>query len=451
MVAAEKTRATHALRPYLPATRDFASGKDSQRAFLDRCLAAIAQHEAEIGAFVHLNIEGARAASDGATERWRKGEALSPIDGMPIGIKDIMETEDMPTELGSPLFTGWRSGRDAAAVRALREAGAVILGKTVTTEFAATEPRGTRNPHDLGRTPGGSSSGSAAAVAAGFLPAALGTQVVGSLLRPASYCGCFGFKPSFGGINRGGSHDGLSQSCTGVIAASLAECWVVAREIVLRIGGDPGHPGIVGPADAVRPTPPQRLAILRTAGWGKASDAAKAAFAAALARLAKRGVAIVDSHADLAAAEAAIADAQSLTKQIDGWEARWPLNVYRDRDATKLSKHMLDRLAAAEALGVEKYRALIAQRAEARRIFAKLAAIADAVVTLSATGAAPIGLDSTGDAIFNVPASFLGVPALSLPVLAESGLPLGLQMIGFAQQDAALFGAAAWVASELSA
>src|SRR6185503_16987429 len=138
---------------------------------------------------------------------WRTGQPLSPIDGMPVGIKDIMETEDMPTELGSPLFAGWRSGRDCAAVRALREAGAVILGKTVTTEFAATEPRGTRNPHDLTRTPGGSSSGSAAAVAAEMVPLAIGSQTNGSVIRPAAFCGVYGFKPTVGAINRGGSHD----------------------------------------------------------------------------------------------------------------------------------------------------------------------------------------------------------------------------------------------------
>src|SRR4029077_8320698 len=154
-----------------------------------------------------------------SNERWRAGKPLSPIDGMPIGIKDIIETRDMPTEQGSPLFTGYRTERDAASVAALREAGAVIVGKTVTTEFAATEPRGTRNPWDQGRTPGGSSSGSAAAVGAGVVSAALGTQVMGSIVRPASYCGCVGFKPSVGGINRGGSHDELSQSCMGVLAA----------------------------------------------------------------------------------------------------------------------------------------------------------------------------------------------------------------------------------------
>ena len=182
------------------------------------------RHAARLSRTLHRDDRGARAPGRrlrraqpaggarrgrAATARWRAGKALSPIDGMPLGIKDIIETADMPTEQGSPLFVGWRTGRDAASVAALREAGAVILGKTVTTEFAATEPRGTRNPWDLERTPGGSSSGSAAAVACGMLPAALGTQVVGSILRPASFCGCVGFKPSVGGINRGGSYDEL--------------------------------------------------------------------------------------------------------------------------------------------------------------------------------------------------------------------------------------------------
>src|SRR5215470_12823437 len=162
----------------------------------------------------------------------------------------------LPTGMGSPLFDGWCSGRDAAAVAALREAGAVILGKTVTTEFATTEPRGTRNPWDLARTPGGSSSGSAAAVAAGLVSAALGTQVMGSIARPASYCGCVGFKPSVGAINRGGSHDELSQSCMGVLAATLEDAWQVVSEIAARAGGDPGYPGLVGPLRMPAPAKP---------------------------------------------------------------------------------------------------------------------------------------------------------------------------------------------------
>jgi Asp-tRNA(Asn)/Glu-tRNA(Gln) amidotransferase A subunit family amidase len=232
----------HEVRPFFPATAGFKSGSDTPSAFLARCLKAVEQFEPGIGAFVHLDTSAAVAAAQRSTERWRSGKPLSRIDGMPIGVKDIIETVDMPTQMGSPIYQNWRSGRDAASVAALRAAGAVILGKTVTTEFAATVPRGTRNPLDARRTPGGSSSGSAAAVASGMVSAALGTQVIGSILRPSSFCGCVGFKPTIGAINRGGSHDGLSQSAHGPIAASLEDAWIVAREIADRVGGDPGSP-----------------------------------------------------------------------------------------------------------------------------------------------------------------------------------------------------------------
>ncbi len=169
--------------PYHAAIAAFAAGKDNPRDFLERCLGQVSALEPRVGAFVALNIEGARKAADRACARWRAGKPLSPLDGMPVGIKDIIETEDMPTEQGSPLFAGYRTGRDGASVAALREAGAVVLGKTVTTEFAASEPRGTRNPWDLERTPGGSSSGSAAAVACGMLP--VGARHAGGGLDPA--------------------------------------------------------------------------------------------------------------------------------------------------------------------------------------------------------------------------------------------------------------------------
>ena len=194
---------------------------------------------------------------------------------MPVGIKDIIETIDMPTEHGSPLFAGYRSERDAASVAALREAGAVIVGKTVTTEFAWMQPRATKNPWDLTRTPGGSSSGSAAAVAVGAISVGIGTQVFGSIVRPASFCGCFGFKPTVGAINRGGSHDALSQSTHGPIAASLPEAWQVAYEISQRAGGDPGFPGLYGPPTCPAPSKPRRLAVLETDGWAVATSAAQ--------------------------------------------------------------------------------------------------------------------------------------------------------------------------------
>ncbi|MBV9234551.1 MAG: amidase, partial [Xanthobacteraceae bacterium] len=204
-------RTKPAARPYLAATAKFASGDDNPREFLERCLKALDTWEPQIGAFVTLNLAGARAAADASAARWRAGKPLSAIDGMPMGIKDVIETVDMPTQMGSPLFENWHSMKDAASVVALRAAGAVILGKTVTTEFAAMFPRGTRNPWNPAHTPGGSSSGSAAATAAGIISAGLGTQVIGSVLRPASFCGVVGYKPTVHALNRTGSHDPQSQ------------------------------------------------------------------------------------------------------------------------------------------------------------------------------------------------------------------------------------------------
>jgi Asp-tRNA(Asn)/Glu-tRNA(Gln) amidotransferase A subunit family amidase len=439
------------LRPYLPATADFAAGKDSPSEFLERCLAALDAWEPRIGAFVTLNLPEARAAADRSTARWRAGTPLSPIDGMPLGIKDIIETADMPTQNGSPLFDGFRSERDAASVAALREAGAVIVGKTVTTEFAATEPRGTRNPWDTARTPGGSSSGSAAAVAVGAISVGLGTQVLGSILRPASFCGCFGFKPTVGAINRGGSYDGLSQSVHGPLAASLPEAWQVAYEIAQRAGGDPGFPGLYGPATAPAPTQPRKLAVLETDGWAVATAGAKRALERAVAKLKSVGIGIVSRHDDdeVAAVETAIHGGRELGVAINAWESRWPINTYRARDAGKLSKTMLDRGRQAEAMTLEDYRRDIADRDRRRAVYHTLGKEFDACITLSAPGAAPIGLGSTGDPILAAPGSMLGVPALSLPVLDEGGLPLGLQLLGFAHRDASLFATAGSVLAVL--
>src|SRR6202789_1942425 len=312
------------MRPFLPATTNFVGGKDSPREFLERCIAQLDAWEPKIGAFVTLNLTAARTAADASTERWRAGKPLSPIDGMPIGIKDIIETIDMATENGSPLFAGFSSQRDAASVAALREAGAVIVGKTVTTEFAWMHPRATRNPWDLSRTPGGSSSGSAAAVAVGAITVGIGTQVFGSIVRPSSFCGCFGFKPTVGAINRGGSHDALSQSTHGPLAASLPEAWQVAYEIAQRVGGDPGYPGLYGPPTCPPPSKPRRLAVLETPGWAVATSGAKAAFAEALVKLKSAGVALVSRHESqtVAALEDAIHDGRELSQNIIAWESR---------------------------------------------------------------------------------------------------------------------------------
>ena len=435
-------------KPYVALARQFRSGETTPRAYLDSCLDAIARLDPAVGAFLVLNIESARSIADESTARWKVGKPLSPIDGMPIGIKDIIETIDMPTGQGSPLWKGTMTRRDSASVHALREAGAIILGKTSTTEFAASEPwPGTKNPHDHSRTPGGSSSGSAAAVGSGMVPAGLGTQVVGSILRPASYCGCVGFKPTVGGLNRGGSYDHLSQSSQGVLAATSADAWLVARAISERAGGDPGKVGLTGEVIFSRRAKPARLAVLETGGWSATSKGARAAFDAAKQKLASAGVTLRARADDqlIEAAERAIADALPITRRINEWECRWPLNSYADIEASKLSSSSQERLRNSSKMTQADYAALITQRDSARAAFALVAANYDAFVTLGATGAAPIGFTSTGSPAMNVAASLLGTPALTLPLLSDEDMPLGLQLMGGADRDAALFETATWV------
>ena len=435
------------LRTYVSLADDLRSGKVTPRTYLEESLDRIAKNEPRIGAFVALNAEGARKAADASSARWRDGKPLSAIDGMPIAVKDVIETADMPTGQGSPMWEGTVTRRDSAAVRALREAGAIILGKTTTTEFAATHPwHKTQNPHDGTRTPGGSSSGSAAAVGSGMVPAALGTQVVGSILRPASFCGCVGYKPSVGGVNRSGSYDHFSQSCQGAIGATVADVWGTIIAITQRTGGDPGHVGVSGTVNFAGPAKPKRLAILETGGWSATTEGARQAFEGAKEKLKATGVEL-SSRADdpgLEAAEKQLVDALPLTQSINAFEGRWPLNTYAALDAGKLSGPALERLKTANAMTQRDYAELLKRRDAARDAYAKAASRYDAFVTLGACGAAPKGLGSTGNTIMNVAASLLGCPAVTLPLLADEGLPLGLQLMGGVDRDAALFDAAVW-------
>ncbi len=439
-------------RSFVAAADGFRAGTDTPRAFLDRCLATLGEIEPQVHAFVTYDAASAQKAADESTARWRAGKPLSPIDGMPVGIKDIIETHDMPTEMGAGYYKGWRPNRDAASVTALREAGAVILGKTVTTEFATLPSGPTCNPWDLRRTPGGSSSGSAAATAAGMIAAGLGTQVLGSILRPASFCGVVGFKPSLGAVNRGGSHDGLSQSVHGALAASIEDAWVMLRQIVDRAGGDPGYGGLIGPTETPAAQKPGRLAVLEMPGWDKAKGATRDAFDAAIDRLAGAGVEIrrAKGSAAIAKAQAALDRSMPVSQQVNCWEARWPINSYRTLNSAGLTQFTLDKLAEAEAMTLAQYREALAERAAIRALYATLAAECDATVTLSATGPAPIGIASTGDPSFVAPGSLLGVPAISLPLLTVEDLPVGLQLMGFLDQDAPLIGVARWVQENLS-
>ncbi len=425
----------------------FMDGSDTPRAYLERCLETIDEREPDVRAFVCLNIEGARAAADEATKRYQDGRPRSRVDGMPFGVKDLYETADMPTQMGSPLFKDWRTNRDCATVYGLRGAGAVVLGKTVTTEFGFRNPGPTRNPFDLTRTPGGSSSGSAAAVGARMLPVAIGSQVVASLIRPSSFCANFGFKPTLGALNRSGGHSNLSQSVMGMHAGCLTDAWIAAFEAAHFAGGDPGYPGLFGAAELAASTKPKVLARLDTAGWSQCDSQAQERFERAINLLAEKGATIVSRSDDgqVAEFEEAIQSAQEVTNDICGYELRWPIQAYRDREPNSLSESISNLLTNWETLTAEDYRLALTRREAMRQQHAKLKGSISAFVTLAASGAAPVGLENTGDPVFAVPSSLLGAPSLSVPVLEADGMPLGLQVIGYMHDDAEAFGVAHWI------
>ncbi|WP_235934553.1 amidase [Paramicrobacterium chengjingii] len=425
------------MRSFSGTSLRFHSGESSPVSFLQGCLERIEQREEEVQAFEYLKTDGAIELARESEKRWRTGKQRSAVDGMPIGIKDIIETRDMPTQCGSPYFKDYFSGRDSASVSALRDAGGIILGKTATTEFAGPFASKTRNPWNLAHTPGGSSSGSAAAVASGMLPAALGTQVIGSIIRPASYCGTYAIKPSVGAINRGGSHDNLSQSAHGVLSASLEDGWNVLREIARRVGGDPGHRAIDKHGRSLETTVPRRVGVIKTRGYDSAEPYARDFLKQLAHSLAGANVEVVWSEDDplLTEIEKAISDAQSESLEIVGCESIWPLKAYLEQDETMLSPILRDRVIAAEKRDPNDYNKLLKRRKSARQTYSTGEGTFDAFITLSATGTAPAGLDSTGDTIFNTPASYLGVPSVNLPLFTREGLPLGLQVMGYAQSD----------------
>ena len=426
----------------------FSAGRDTPRAFLERCLAAVKRHEKSIHAFVTLDPRAARKAADAATRRYKAGRPLSPVDGCPIAVKDIIATADMPTQMNSPIYKGWRPKFDAASVAALRQAGAVIVGKTVTTEFAIGRSGPTKNPWDTTRTPGGSSSGSAAAVACGMAPAALGTQTQGSVLRPAAYCGVVGFKPTHGALHTGGIHL-LSPTSDhlGVIAATVEDAWRVAAQISLGAAS----PGVGRLAGATEPPPaahqPRKLIRLFTRGWTETDAATHTAFEAFIDRLKSRGVDITSREED---AEAAELEAQ-FEKELDGhidliaYEMRWPFEDYVARYPKMVGPRIRDLLEQARALTPGDYEQRLATRHRLQRAAAAVLSRCDGFITLACSGPAPRGLAQTGSRTFPSYASWLGLPAFSLPLLEVGSLPVGVQLIGRAGADSKLCSTARWM------
>lgn len=442
---------------YHDAVVRFRDGSDTSRAYLERCLETAAEREPVVKAFAASNVPAARAAADLSTERWKAGRPLSPIDGMPIGIKDLLETKDMPTEMGCEAYRGNFPKRDNAAVWALRQAGAVILAKTTTAELGGSHPPATTNPFDPLRTAGGSSSGSAAAVGARMLPAAIGTQVGGSIIRPAAFCGNFALKPTQGGINRG-ERQATSMSTHGVHAGSIEDMWQVAIEIAQRAGGDRGCQGLTGPTTTPQALKPQRLMVLETEGWSRLDDATKSAFAALLEGVGRAGVVLVTRRTDAAVEtmERAIANASAIASSITGWENRWGTRNLVDQHPNGVSERAKAILAKAEAMSPSDYRALLLEREIAQATYARMRGVADAAITLACPGPAPLWSGDkpgeplaprpTGDAVFNYPSSMLFAPAVTLPLIAVGGMPVGVQLMGQPQEDERMTAMARWLA-----
>jgi Asp-tRNA(Asn)/Glu-tRNA(Gln) amidotransferase A subunit family amidase len=393
-------------------------------AYLDR----IGAREAVVGAWRHLDRERALA-----TARRRDGEApRGPLHGIPIAVKDLIDTVDMPTAYGSPIYRDHRPAADASCVAVARAAGAVVLGKTVTTEFAAFTPGKTANPRNPAHTPGGSSSGSAAAVADSMAPLAFGTQTAGSVIRPAAYCGCVGYKPSFGLINRAGVKPlADSLDTIGVFARSVEDAAFFAGVLSER----PGLRHLAVPSAA------PRFGLYRTPMWDEAEPATAAAIDAARAALEHAGAAVAELA--IAPEHHGLAEAQNTIMEFEMVQA---LAYERIEHSAELSPRLAQMLDAGLTIGAAEYDRALARTAEARGALDAFLGPCDAVLVPAAPGVAPQGLGNTGNPIFNRMWTLLGVPCVTLRARwAANGLPTGVQLIGRIRDDPRLMACAAFL------
>jgi len=405
-----------------------AAGKLKSEALVAACLERVAQREKDVQAWAFIDPELALAQ---ARDRDREPRRTR-LHGIPVGVKDVLDTGDLPTEYGSPIYRGNRTACDAACVAQVRELGGVILGKTVTTEFATRHPNKTRNPHNLKHTPGGSSQGSAAAVADGMVPIAFGTQTTSSIIRPAAYCGVVGYKPSFGLVNRAGVK-ALSDSLDTV--GTLTRTVPDAALIVEELSGAP-----VTSFDAVLRMKP-RIGFCRTPYWRQADRPTQEALEQAVPRLERAGAKVAE--VDLDGEFARLVDVQVTISTYEMFRA---LAYERTRFPDLISGHLMDRLLGGGLVTRAEYEEAqaVAQRCRARldAVFREY----DALLAPSAPGEAPEGLASTGDPVFGSSWTVLHGPAVTVPAFqGPRGLPLGAQIIGPLGKDGPTLLCAEWV------
>ncbi len=420
------------------------SGKITSEELVGACLDHIAAAEERVGAWAHLDPEHALQQAREADLARRQGEkAIGALHGIPVGVKDIFETEDMPTEDGTVLHAGRQPVEDATAVALLREAGAIIMGKTVTTELAVYAPGKTTNPHDPKRTPGGSSSGSAAAVAASMVPLAIGTQTNGSIIRPASYCGVVGYKPTHGLISR---HGVLQQSRAldqvGVFARTVADVAMIAEQLIAFDNRDPdmrprARVKLTETLNEEPPFPPC-LAFVKSPVWDQADEDIHAAFAELVEHLGEH------------VAEKELPDDfhEAVTWHRTIMEADLARSFEQEyaRGKEKLSATLREMIERGHKVLAVDYHRAVDQIPVLNGMLDHIFEWHDAILTPASTGEAPVGLDSTGSPIFCTIWTLCGMPAISLPILQGThGMPMGVQLVGPKFDDAQLLRTARWL------
>jgi len=431
------------------AVAEMARGAFSAQEYVLACLDRIATTDEKVKAFAHLDPERALAQARERDEWRQTGRPLGSLHGVPVAVKDIIDTDDYPTECGSSLLAGRRPNRDAAVVSKLRAAGAVIIGKTVTAEFAYFHPGPTRNPHDLERTPGGSSSGSAAAVGAGMVPLAIGSQTNGSIIRPASFCGAFAIKPSHGLVSRTGS---LLLSRTldhiGAFARRLDDLALLLDSMAGFDSTDPDTRPQPSPASAAvlaqEPPVAPRFGFARTPIWDEKISAESAeAFSELCEAIGERvePVELPDYFAK----------AWKLHRTIMSADMAHNLAIFTERGGDAISQPLRDILAEGCKVSAVAYLAAIEEARALATSFAGYFKRYDAIITPATAGVAPKGLERTGDPAFCTLWTLLGLPALTLPLLeGQGGMPIGVQLIGQEGDDARLLRTARALARQLA-
>lgn len=425
------------------AAQGIRDGLFSSEDLVQACIEHIQAREPEVQAWAFFDPEHALGQARRADEWRAAGKPLGLLHGVPVGIKDIIDTGDMPTEDGTPLHAGRTPWHDAKVVDLLRAAGAVIMGKTVTTELATYAPGKTRNPHNPEHTPGGSSSGSAAAVADGMVPLALGTQTNGSLIRPAAYCGVFGFKPSRGLISRQGI---LCQSAhldqPGGFARSVEDLALLGEVLCVYDADEPGMVPRAGmPLQRVcdeQPPLPPKLAFIKTPLWPQADADVQDGFSELVEHLGEQvGEFVMPDSAN-----------QALDWHITIMEAEIASNYAADyaRGGEKMSTSLREQIERGRNIKAVDYLEALARMPLVTEALDEVFDRYDAILTPAVPGAAPHGLDATGSPMFCTLWSYCGMPAISLPLLqAGNGLPVGVQLVGRVGDDARLLRTARWL------